>query len=281
MRGSRSALFLLACFAGCAGPGDPADRLAEAFLMREPIGLVQEGLTLDAAYAIQDAYAHRLSQTLGPIAGYKAGLTSPETQQRFGVSHPLYGVLLKEMLLPSGSVLPAGFGARPFVEGDLIVRVGSDGINMAETDEELLASLDAVVPFLELPDLMYGPEVALDGPALAAVNVGGRLGIVGEPVPLPDSAAYAWLGGIRLQVVDGQGQVLAEGRSDALLGHPLNVVRWLRNALQDAGKPLEHGMLLSLGSLTPLMPPQAGQRLKARYDGLREDGPVEIRVSFR
>jgi len=281
MTGSRSALFLLACLVGCAGEGDPADRLTEAFLSREPIGVVQEGLNLEAAYRIQDAYVHKLSQTLGPVAGYKVGLTSPETQQRFGVSHPLYGVLLREMLLPSRSVLPAGFGARPFFEGDLIVRVGSDAINMAGTDEELLAALDAVVPFLELPDLLYAPEVALDGPALAAVNVGARLGIVGKPVPLPDSAAYAWLGAIRLQLVDGEGRVLAEGRSDALLGHPLNVVRWLRDKLQDAGMPLEHGMLLSLGSVTPLMAPDAGQELVARYEGLRDDGPVEIRVSFR
>jgi len=280
MTGSRSALFLLACL-GCAGEADPADRLTEAFLAREPVGIVREGLTLDAAYRIQDAYVHELSQTLGPIAGYKAGLTSPETQQRFGVSHPLYGVLLKEMLLPSGSVLPAGFGSRPFFEGDLLVRVGSDAINMAETDEELVAALDAVVPFLELPDLMYAPDVALDGPALAAVNVGGRLGIVGEPVHIPDSAAYAWLGRIHLRLLDADRQVLAEGRSDALLGHPVNVVRWLRDALQDAGKPLEHGMLLSLGSVTPLMPPHAGQELVARYEGLRDDGPVEIRVSFR
>jgi 2-keto-4-pentenoate hydratase len=281
MRRFHWALLPLLCSAGCVGRGDPAARMAEAFLAREPIGVLPPGLTLDAAYVIQDAYVHDLARTLGPVVGYKAGLTSPETQQRFGVTHPLYGVLLKEMLLPSGSVLPARFGVRPFFEGDLIVRVGSDAITSAETDEDLLATLDAVVPFLELPDLMVSPETPLDGPVLAAINVGGRLGIVGEPVPFPDSAAYVWLGAIRLQVVGAKEQVLAEGRSDALMGHPLNVVRWLRDALRDAGMPLEHGMLLSLGTVTPLMPPEAGQNLGVRYEGLKEGGPEEIRVSFR
>ena len=217
----------------------------------------------------------------GGVVGYKAGLTSPATQERFGVAHPLYGVLLEEMLLPSGSAVPAGFGARPLYEGDLIARVGSDAINRAETDDELLAALDAVVPFLELPDLMYTPEAALDGPAIVSINVGGRLGIVGEPVPLPDSAAYAWLAGIHVEVSDAGGQVLAEGGSDALLGHPLNVVRWLRDALREAGKPLEPGMLLSLDSVTALMTPQAGQDLTVRYYGLRSDGPVELTVAFQ
>ena len=77
------------------------------------------------------------------------------------------------------------------------------------------------------------------------------------------------------------GQVLAEGGSDALLGHPLNVVRWLRDALREAGKPLEPGMLLSLDSVTALMTPQAGQDLTVRYYGLRSDGPVELTVAFQ
>lgn len=281
MRDTRLISFLLLCLVGCEGQGDPAERLAESYLARESIEIIQPDMTLEAAYAFQDAYVEKLTAALGPVVGYKAGLTSPATQERFGVSHPLYGVLLEEMLLPSGSAVPAAFGARSLYEGDLIVRIGSDAINRAETDEELLAALDAVVPFLELPDLMYTPEAALDGPAIVSINVGSRLGIVGEPIPLPDSAAYAWLAGIRVDVVDAGGQVLAEGRSDALLGHPLNVVRWLRDALRDAGKPLEPGMLLSLGSVTALMPPQAGQALTARYYGLRGDAPVELKVTFR
>ncbi len=56
------------------------------------------------------------------------------------------------MLLPSGSIVPANFGARPLFEGDLIVRVGSDAINDATTRQEVLAALDAVIPFIELPD---------------------------------------------------------------------------------------------------------------------------------
>ena len=114
MRDSSSILCLILCLAGCAGQADPAQRLAEAFLARESIGVVRPDMTLDAAYALQNAYVEHLSATLrGGVVGYKAGLTSPATQERFGVAHPLYGVLLEEMLLPSGSAVPGRLRGAP------------------------------------------------------------------------------------------------------------------------------------------------------------------------
>jgi 2-keto-4-pentenoate hydratase len=37
------------------------------------------------------------------------------------------------MLLPSGTKVPSNFGARPMIEGDLMVRVASEKINDATT----------------------------------------------------------------------------------------------------------------------------------------------------
>ncbi len=254
MRDSSSILCLMLCLAGCAGQADPAQRLAEAFLARESIGVVRPDMTLDAAYALQNAYVEHLSATLGGGGGRVQG--GPDEPGDAGTVRRGASAVRRVAggdAAPLRQRRPGRLRGAPLYEGDLIARVGSDAINRAETDDELLAALDAVVPFLELPDLMYTPEAALDGPAIVSINVGGRLGIVGEPVPLPDSAAYAWLAGIHVEVSDVGGQVLAEGGSDALLGHPLNVVRWLRDALREAGKPLEPGMLLSLDSVTALV----------------------------
>lgn len=73
--------------------------------------------------------------------GYKAGLTSLAAQEKFGVDRPLLGVLLQQMLLPNGAVLPANFGARPMTEGDLMVRVGSDKINQAINQAKTIAEV--------------------------------------------------------------------------------------------------------------------------------------------
>ena len=82
------------------------------------------------------------------------------------------GTLLEKMLLKNGTVLPADFDARPMCEDDLIVRVGSDSINQAKTVEEALRCIDAVIPFIELPDLVYAEVVKINGSALIAINVG-------------------------------------------------------------------------------------------------------------
>lgn len=161
-----------------------------------------------------------------------------------------------------------------------MVRVGSEAINEAETDSALLAGLDAVVPFFELPDLLYAEGVEIGGPALVAINVGARRGVVGPATPLPrGEAAYDLLGEIRVEVRDPAGRVLSEGGSRQLLGHPLEVVRWIRNSLREDGTRLQPGQLISLGSVTDLLPIQAGQTLTARYYGVGTD-TVEVSVTF-
>ena len=75
--------------------------------------------------------------------------------------------------------------------------------------------------------------------------------------------------------------MLAEGTGGSLLDHPLNVVLWLRNSMLAAGKSLEKGDLLSLGTITNLMPAKAGTTICAVYIGLDPGGLVEVSVKFK
>ncbi len=135
-----------------------AAELTDYFWRRQPIPDLSFGqseddsvtLSLFEAVALREQYVYQLMSELGAIAGYKAGLTSPTAQARFGVDHPLRGVLLQDMLLESGATVPADFGARPLFEADLIVRVSDVAINQAATPEEALAALDAVIPSIYL-----------------------------------------------------------------------------------------------------------------------------------
>ncbi len=257
-----------------------AQHLANPYLKRQPVGAIVGNLSLEQAMSIQKEFIKILTPHLGPVVGYKAGLTNPIAQQRFNVSHPVRGVLLKQMLLDQGAVVSADFGAIPQFEADLIVRVGDHSINEATTPQELLAGLDAVIPFIELPDLVYHPDVQLNAAALVAINVGARLGVLGKVIPL--AATPEWekrLGDFKVILLDDNGQELAKGEGSALLGHPLKAVLWLRDDLKAAGIRLKPGDLLSLGTITPLMPVQAKTTIRARYIGL-EDKPVEVSVTF-
>jgi 2-keto-4-pentenoate hydratase len=261
---------------------DKATQFADHFLKKTPVPDVAGGITLEWAMKIQADYVALISKEYGPPIGYKAGLTNVAVQEKFGVSHPLRGTLLEKMLFKTGVELEASFGVRPFHEGDLILRVGDESINQAQSIEDVIKYIDAAIPFIELPDIIFSKQVKINGPALAAINVAARYGVIGEPVPIEATAAWIErLKNFKLQVLDENGNVLAEGTGSSLLDHPLNVVLWLRNSMIAEGKSLKKGDLLSLGTITNLMPAKAGTTIRAVYIGLDPGGPVEVSVKFK
>jgi 2-keto-4-pentenoate hydratase len=292
MRKIRSKRFLgigvvvsILTFASVVTPAPAADegaKLAELFLKKIPLSSYDQSMTMEQAMKIQAQFIKALKPTFGEVVGYKAGLTNLNVQKAFGVSHPLRGSLLKKMILKSGAEIEANFGILSLYEGDFILRVGSGEINKAKTEKEILKYIDAAIPFIELPDLTYAKDVKLNGPALAAVNVGARYGVVGSPIPV--KASKEWmdrLKNFKLQILDDKGSVLAEGLGTSLLGDPLKVVIWIRDSLKAEGKKLKKGDLLSLGSVTKLTPPTPNTTVRARYVDLSPKGPVEISVKFK
>ncbi|MEM9906079.1 MAG: hydratase [Cyanobacteria bacterium P01_D01_bin.44] len=262
-----------------------ANALFQHYALGQPAPNMTAGVSAQQAGQLQVGFVRRLRADLGPVVGFKAALTNPTAQEQFGVNHPLYGFLLEEMMLESGDSLPLKFGARPVAEGDLMVRVSSESINTATTDADLLASLDAVIPFMELPDLFYAENAIVDATALVAINAGTRYGVMGAPIDL--EATEAWmtrLGQVQVRLINDAGQTIASGDSTELMGHPISSVRWLRDTLIAQGVTLQPGDLLSLGAITPPVPVEEG-RLKARYYGLAPDrapgDALEISVKLK
>lgn len=262
-------------------PSILADRITSSYLQKTLLDNFPDDLTLPEAREIQNLLLQRLMPHFGSLVGYKAALTNEAAQKQFNVSQPVQGYLLEKMLLKSGAVVPANFAARPMLEGDLLVRVGSESINSAKTHQEVLAGLDAVIPFLELPDLLYAPSVKLDGVKIVAINVGARLGIMGEAVAIkPTGEWQEKLSNIQVIILAEENQPIAVGSSKALLNDPLQVVLWLRDNLQEQGISLKPGDLLSLGSITPLIPVRAHTNIRAQYWGINKDSPMEISLQF-
>jgi 2-keto-4-pentenoate hydratase len=261
---------------------DFGTKLADQFLKEVPITEVDPNMTMEQALKIQEQFVAHLVKQFGEPVGYKAGLTNPAAQKAFGIPQPVRGTLLKKMLFKSGETLQGSFGIRPLSEGDLILRVSSDAINQAKTKEEALKNIDAVIPFIELPDLAYDPKVKMNGPALVAINVAARYGVMGDPIPL--TASSEWMERLKnftAQLFDEKGAVFSEGKGSALLDDPLNVVLWIKDSLAAEGKKLKKGDLLSLGSITKMMPTKPGTTVRAKFIDLDPKGPVEISVSFK
>jgi 2-keto-4-pentenoate hydratase len=263
--------------AACLGDAE-VQALMNAYVARQP-ALNPEGLSTADGECSRAKLLKRLDASFGAPVGYKAGLTNPAVQKRFNHDAPVWGALYAPMLLKNGAVVDAAFGARPLFEADLLVRVASAEVNQARTPMEVLAAIDQVIPFIELPDLVVQAPSKLNGPAIAAINVGARLGVVGTPIAVQRTVAFADALRDMVSVVTADGVELDRGKGSDVLEHPLNAVVWLAKDLAREGRAMKAGDLISLGSFSKLLPPKAGMAVSVQYLGLPGD-PV-VNLSFK
>lgn len=256
-------------------------RLAEAMVANRPFPAFTGMTSLADGLCAQERLVRLLTPHFGRPVGYKVGLTSAPVQQRFGVNQPLRGVLFESSVsLRDGAEIPARFGAVPIIESDFIIRVRDAGINDAGRDHlALLRHIDAVIPYIELPDLVLSG--GFDGPNLVAINVGARLGVMGTPIPSEATQAFAdRLANMTVTMLDDRGEVRARAPGTAALGHPLNVVAFLVEDLARAGIRLQAGQLLSVAGYSPTLPLEPGRTYTVRYEGLAAQ-PVSVSVRTR
>lgn len=260
----------------CASVPPQSQQLAANFQAMQPTSGLSKDMTIEEASRIRDGLVSELSASQGKVVGYKAGLTNPAVQKRFGHNSPVRGVLLEKMLLDDGAEVPVKFGAIPFFEADLVVVVKDEGINQAKTPAEVIKHIASIRPFIELPDLVTAKGQPLSGPIITSINVGARLGVLGKPVaPSPDMVDA--LGKMMVVMRDQDGKELAKVPGAAILGHPLNAVVWLAEDLAKSGGKLRAGDILSLGSFTPPNFPKPGMAVTVTYEGLPGNPSVSVR----
>lgn len=227
---------------------DEVERMADDFLARRPMQGFLHDMPLSSAYYWQDVFVEHAAGELGAVVGYKTGGHDP------GPGFPVFpldgirGAILEGMLRADGESVSLDETRRGFLEADFAVRVGDASINTARTDLELLAGLDAIVPFAEIPDPYYEEGTrSINGTIVA--NMGSRYSFTGEPLPIrPDAAWLARLDDFTFAVHDEAGTEIARGAIRDWY-RPIEVIRWLRDSLVEGGKRLEPGDILSLGNI--------------------------------
>jgi 2-keto-4-pentenoate hydratase len=257
-------------------PGGAAERVSDAtlsnlsqmYLAKQPQTGLPETLSYDDGLRIQQRYVDLLKPSLGGVVGYKAGLVTAGGQKRFGIDHPVRGILLKEMLLPNGSKVPANYGTQPILEADLIVRVKDDAINGADSIEKAAQHLSEIVAFIELADTTLATNPPIRAGALVASNVGARLGILGEARRFDASPDFIQAFGQMKIVLRKDGKELSRVSAEGILGHPLQAVLWLIKDMNARGEKLKAGDLLSLGSPAPQAVPERASEYTLVYEGL-------------
>ena len=94
---------------------------------------------------------------------------------------------------------------------------------------------------------VIAPDVKITGPALVAINVGTRLGVLGQPLRAENHQAFADALAQMTVVIEVDGKESARAPGSVLMDNPLNSAVWLARALHDEGVDLMPGQVLREG----------------------------------
>ncbi|MGD1110468.1 MAG: 2-keto-4-pentenoate hydratase, partial [Mycobacterium sp.] len=197
------------------------------------------------------------------ILGHKVGLSSLAMQQMMGVDEPDYGHLLDEMQVFEDVPVKAGRYLYPRVEVEVGFILSADLPGADCTEDDVLAATEALVPSIELIDTRITDwKIALCD--TIADNASSAGFVLGEARVLPAD--------IDVKAIDAvltrNGEVIAEGRSDAVLGNPVTAVAWLARKVESFGVRLRKGDVVLPGSCTKAIDARSGDQFVADFTGL-------------
>ncbi|MDT5148039.1 MAG: 2-keto-4-pentenoate hydratase [Mycobacterium sp.] len=251
---------------GVAIRDELAADLAQAERSREPIApltAAQPDIDVVDAYEIQLINIRQRVAEGARIVGHKVGLSSKAMQQMMGVDEPDYGHLLDEMEVFEDSPVKASRYLYPRVEVEVGFILGADLPGAGCTEDDVLAATEALAPSIELIDTRITDwEIALCD--TIADNASSAGFVLGKARVAPRD--------IDIKTIDAvltrNGEVVAEGRSDAVLGNPVTAVAWLARKVESFGVRLRKGDVVLPGSCTRAIDARAGDEFVADFSGL-------------
>jgi 2-keto-4-pentenoate hydratase len=252
---------------------EAAEALAAAERDRSPIPPLREtypDLDVVDAYEIQLRNIRQRLEAGATVHGHKVGLSSKAMQEMMGVDEPDYGHLLSDMAVFEDTPVSAGRYCYPRVEVEVGFILGATLPGEGCTEDDVIAATEAVAPAIELIDSRISDWNIRIGDTIAdnASSAGYVLG--------PDRVKPS---DIDLRAIDARllknGEQVAEGRSDAVLGNPVTAVAWLARKVASFGVTLEAGHVILPGSVHRAVDVAAGDDFEAVFDGLGS-----VRLSF-
>lgn len=251
-----------------------ADRLVEARQQAIPCPPVRELLPdgdLEDGYAVQQLVHDRTSGGRRRV-GRKIGLTSEAVQRQMGVATPDLGVLFADMAYGDAEPIPFERLLQPRIEAEVAFVLGTDLPERPVTTADVLRAVDFVVAAIEVCDSRIADwDISLFD--TVADNASSGVFVTGAtPRSLRDIDD---LRGCEMTVTC-DGTTISAGTGAACMGHPVNAVVWLANAVAERGEPLEAGEIVLSGSLGPLVAVRPGTTYVATITGLGS-----VRAAFR
>jgi 2-oxo-hept-3-ene-1,7-dioate hydratase len=243
-----------------------ADELAAAERDRTTVPLLSArhpGMTVEDAYAVQNAWRRAGIEAGRRPVGRKIGLTSKVMQAATGIDEPDYGAIFDDMVLENGSVIEHARFPNVRLEVELAFRLAEPVDGPDATVFDVLRATEYVVPALEI----LASRIELAGRTIVdTISDNAAMGGMvygGNPVR-PDDVDLRWVSALLYR----QGAIEESGVAAAVLNHPAMGVAWLANKLAQHGDRLEAGELVLAGSFTRPIWVHPGDTLLADYRDL-------------
>ena len=247
--------------------------LAEAERSRvaiDPLTSGNPGIDVVDAYEIQLINIRQRVAEGARVIGHKVGLSSKAMQEMMGVDEPDYGHLLDEMQVFEDKPVASGRYLYPRVEVEVGFVLADDLPGEGCTEDDVLAATAAFAPAIELIDTRI-KDWKIKLCDTIADNASSAGWVLGEARVSPKD--------IDIQAIDAvltrNGEVVAKGRSDAVLGNPVTAVAWLARKVDSFGVRLKAGDIVLPGSCTKAFDATPGDEFVADFDGLGS-----VRLSF-
>ncbi|AAS02848.1 fumarylacetoacetate hydrolase family protein [Mycobacterium avium subsp. paratuberculosis] len=243
-----------------------AAELAQAERSGEPIP------PLTAAYPeidVVDAYEIQLINIRQRVAegarvlGHKVGLSSLAIQQMMGVDEPDYGHLLDDMQLFEDTPVKTNRYLYPRVEVEVGFILNADLPGAGCTEDDVMAATEAFVPAIELIDTRI-TDWKIELCDTIADNASSAGFVLGAARVSPQDIDIKGIDA----VLRRNGEVVAEGRTDAVLGNPVTAVAWLARKVDGFGVRLRKGDVVLPGSCTKAIDAHPGDEFVADFAGL-------------
>ena len=226
----------------------------------DPLTLDHPELDVVDAYEIQLINIRRRLDDGAVVAGHKVGLASEAMQKMMGVDEPDYGHLLDTMQYHEQTLIDASRFCFPRVEVEVGFILGKDLPGAGCTNDDVIDAVEWVVPSIELIDSRIRDwKITLcDTIADNASSCGWVLGEQRVAISDIDTGDID-------AVLHRNGEIIAEGNSSAVLGHPLNAVSWLARKVESFGVRLRAGDVILPGTATRAIDIASGDHFVAEF----------------
>ena len=220
-------------------------------------------VTIDDAYQISRRMLERRLADGERVVGKKIGVTSEAVQRMLDVHQPDFGFLTDAMMFDSGATIPIETLIQPRAEGEIAFVLARDLEGPGVTEADVLDATRWVRSCFEIVDSRVRDwKIRIQD--TVADNASSGVFVLGRDEVDPRAVDLV---GCRIAIVKN-GAPLSQGVGAAALGSPLASVAWLANTLSRFGIALRAGEVILSGSLVPLEPVRAGDRMSLSLEGV-------------